>query len=322
MTRLIRSHWFLLALLAVFLVGHFAAGQIAPVVNQSWLRSLVVMLVMWAMGVTLKADAIRRSVRHPKASLLAISFNVLLVPLLCLPAMWWLPPELGGGLFVAGLVPCTLASASVWTRRAGGDDSISMVTTVVTNLACVFVVPLGVQMVLALQARVAPLTQMEKLAWFVVLPLIVAQMMRRMGLAAWADRNKSKLSVFAQIGILVMVLFGAVASGQYSGANGGVAATLIITVAFAAGCVHLITMGLAIVAAKQASLAREEQIAVGMAGSQKTLMIGLQIAIDCGVSVLPMLIYHAGQLLTDTLIADRWRKRSNVELQSTHPPEL
>jgi len=26
--------------------------------------------------------------------------------------------------------------------------------------------------------------------------------------------------------------------------------------------------------------------------------------------------------LTDTLIADRWRKRSNVELQSTHPPEL
>ena len=51
--------------------------------------------------------------------------------------------------FVAAVVPCTLASASVWTRKAGGDDSISMMTTVVTNLACLLVVPIGVSLVLA-----------------------------------------------------------------------------------------------------------------------------------------------------------------------------
>ncbi len=312
MTRLIRSQWFLLALLGVFILGHFAGDRLAPVANQSWLRSLVVMLVMWAMGVTLKADAIRRSMRHPAASLLAIGVNIVVVPLLCLPAMWWLPPALGGGLFVAGLVPCTLASASVWTRRAGGDDSVSMVTTVVTNLACVAVVPLGIQMVLAMQARVAPLEQMEKLAWFVVLPLVVAQLMRRTGLAGWADRNKLRLSFAAQVGILVMVLFGSVASGQYAKANGATAVGMVLAVAAAAGCVHLIAMGVAIAAAKQAGLSRGEQIAVGIAGSQKTLMVGLQIAIDCGVSVLPMLIYHAGQLLTDTVIVDRWRKRGGT----------
>lgn len=312
MTRLIRSQWFLIALLCVFVVGHFAAGTLAPLAQQAWPRSVLVMLVMWAMGVTLKADVIGRRVRQPTASMLAIGLNVLFVPLLCLPAMWWLPPQLAGGLFVAGLVPCTLASASVWTRRAGGDDSIAMVTTVATNLACVAVVPLGVQMVLALQTRVAPLVQMEKLAWFVVLPLVVGQLMRRFGASSWADRNKGGLSLFAQWGILVMVLLGSIASASarssVSDAADAWLPTEILAVAIAAGGVHMTTIALAIMAARHVGLTREEQIAVGFAGSQKTLMVGLQIAIDCGVSVLPMLIYHVGQLLTDTVIADRWRR--------------
>jgi sodium/bile acid cotransporter 7 len=38
-------------------------------------------------------------------------------------------------------------------------------------------------------------------------------------------------------------------------------------------------------------------------------MIGLQIAIECGVSVLPMIVYHVGQLLIDTVVADRWKQK-------------
>ena len=308
MTRWIRSNWFLLALAAVFLAGHFFAEPLASLTDRSELRSLVLMLVMWAMGVTLKADAIRSSVSRPTGSLLAIATNAFLVPLLCLPPMWFLSPDMGGGLFVAGLVPCTLASASVWTRKADGEESIAMMTTMVTNLACIAIVPLGIQMVLALQARVAPLAQMEKLAWFVVLPLVVAQLMRRFGCAAWADRNKKRISNAAQVGILVMVLFGAVAGRGYGAEGGSASLSMLAMVACAAAAVHLGAMAIAIAAARGSGLTRREQIAVGIAGSQKTLMVGLQIAIDCGVSVLPMLIYHAGQLLTDTLIAERWKK--------------
>lgn len=308
MTRWIRANWFLLALAVVYAVGHFGSKPLAFLADQSGLRSLVVMLVIWAMGMTLQADAIRRTVSRPQASLLAIGTNAFLVPLLCLPAMWFLSPELGGGLFVAGLVPCTLASASVWTRKAGGDDAIAMMVTLVTNLACIAIVPLGIQIVLALQARVAPLAQMEKLVWFVVLPLIVAQVMRRLGGARWAHRNKSRLGVGVQIGILTMVLFGAIAGRGYGDQAGAISFPTIMVVAVAAGAVHLTAMGAAILAARQAGLNRAEQIAVGISGSQKTLMVGLQIAIDCGVSVLPMLIYHVGQLITDTLIADRWNR--------------
>ncbi|MCC9599707.1 bile acid:sodium symporter [Stieleria sp. JC731] len=315
MLRTIRSQWFLIALAIVYLVGHFGAEQFVDLASKSGLRSVILLCVMWAMGITLRPDAIGRSVRHPSASLLAIGMNMIGVPLLCLPAMWSLPTEYAGGLFVAGLVPCTLASASVWTRKAGGDDSIAMVTTVVTNLACIAIVPMGVQIVLAMQTRVAPLAQMEKLLWFVVLPLVVAQLMRRMGLAAWADRNKKRLSLFAQMGILAMVFFGAIVSQSYGDRGSAGDAIVIVSVIIAAVSVHLAALTIAYLWARVIKLPREEQIAVSFAGSQKTLMVGLQIAIDCGVSVLPMMIYHIGQLICDTIVASRFRKCE------PHPPQ-
>ncbi len=225
MANWIKKNWLLLALAVVYAIGHFGADRLSGLAEATWLRSAIVFSVMWVMGVTLQPDAITGSLRKPTASLLAITSSIFLVPLLCLPGWWWLSPELGGGLFVAGLVPCTLASASVWTRRAGGDDSISMMTTVVTNLSCVLVVPIGIRFVLASDTSVSAPTisataQMQKLFWFVVLPLLIAQVMRRRGLFGrpmgdWADRHKISLSVFAQFGILAMVLFGAIASQTY-----------------------------------------------------------------------------------------------------------
>ncbi|OYP35744.1 bile acid:sodium symporter family protein [Rhodopirellula sp. MGV] len=308
MFRRIRAQWFLLALAIAYGIGHLGAESFAGLASKSGLRSAILFAVMWAMGITLRPDAIRRSVRSPTASLLAIGINMIGVPLLCWPMMFFLPTEYAGGLFVVGLVPCTLASASVWTRKAGGDDSIAMITTVVTNLACIAVVPLGVQMVLAMHTRVAPLAQMEKLLWFVVLPLVIAQGMRRMGLSDWADRNKTRLSFFAQLGILVMVFFGAIVSRSY-GDDSGSDVAMITAVGIAAISVHLTALVIGYVWAAIVKLPREEQIAVSFAASQKTLMVGLQIAIDCGVSVLPMMIYHIGQLVCDTVIASRFSKR-------------
>ena len=103
MTRWIQSNWFLIALAGFYLLGHFGAERLAWLADQSAARSMVVMLVMWAMGITLKADAIRNSMARPKASMLAILCNIFLVPILCLPAMWVLSPQIGGGLFVAGV---------------------------------------------------------------------------------------------------------------------------------------------------------------------------------------------------------------------------
>lgn len=321
-------NWFLIALGICFSTGFFAAEPLGFLLTWDYLRGAIVFTVMWATGVTLRADAVRRSVASPIPSALAIGINIIVVPGMSLIVArvlpeWLLPSRLAGGLFIATLVPCTLASAAVWTRKAGGDDSIALLTTVVTNLACVFVVPIGVWIGLGQETEVSAREQMMKLAVLVVVPLVLAQTMRQLGLAAWADRNKLRLGAASQIGILAMVGFGAIASAQavrqYAGAAGG-GWVGVPTVIVAGIAIHLTALWLGISVSRGLGTDRHRQIAVGFAGSQKTLMIGLQIAIDCGVSVVPMIAYHLAQLFLDTLVAQRWRRMTPSDLGKVRTP--
>ncbi len=311
-------HWFFGSIAICLIVGFAAADGLRPLRENAMFRDSVVFIVMMLMGLSLHPAAIRNSFRRPLPSLVAIFVNIIGVPLLAIPFGWVLAPGMYGGLAVAALVPCSLASASVWTRRAGGDDSIAIFTTVVTNLACVVVVPIGMSLLLRhVGVEISALAQMEKLTLIVVLPIFFAQLIRVAGAAVWADRNKVKLSFTAQFGILVMVLLGAAAGADSIHREHAASERVMLSfwisipvVVAAAAAIHLAALLAGIMLTRQLGGDRREQIAVGISGSQKTLMVGLQIAIDAGVSVLPMIIYHITQLVLDTIVADRWKSRS------------
>ena len=82
--------------------------------------------------------------------------------------------------------------------------------------------------------------------------------------------------------------------------------------------VHVFVFWFGIQAGHKVRATRDQQIAIAFSGSQKTLMVGLQIAIDCGVSVIPMLVYHLCQLFIDTIVAERWKRRT----MKAEPPDL
>ncbi len=280
---------------------------------------------MLLMGWTLQPRSIARSIRQPLPALLAICINIVVVPLLAWSVGWLLPAELGGGLMIASLIPCTLASASVWTRAAGGDDAVAMMTTVVTNLLCFVVAPVGIWMLLGQQVKTDIASQMQGLLVQVVVPLIVGQGLRQVGLAAWADHHKAAIANVAQLGILVMVLLGAVISAETalptgtSTKSGGLgSAAAIAATAILAWLVHIAAVAVGYYAAAVCGIARPQQLAIAISGGQKTLMVGLQLALGCGVSVLPMVLYHVGQLFIDTLLVRWWTRTHHNADKITH----
>jgi sodium/bile acid cotransporter 7 len=117
------------------------------------------------------------------------------------------------------------------------------------------------------------------------------------------------LGVLAQCGLLTMVMFGAIQSGiGLSDPTQSPLSALDLLAMLAAVClVHTVMLWVGLLLAKLARFSREDQIAVAFAGSQKTLMVGLLMAISLKVSILPMVAYHISQLFIDTLIADRFR---------------
>ena len=88
-------------------------------------------------------------------------------------------------------------------------------------------------------------------------------------------------------------------------ASAGNVAMMIVAV----GTVHVALLGLGFGLSRVLHIARAEAIAVAFSGSQKTLMIGAYLALSVGpLAILPMVAYHATQLVVDTLVAD-WLRR-------------
>lgn len=311
MWGLISRQWFLPALLISLGIGFGLTDQVRPLAEIATLRSSITAAVLFLMGLTLNAKSVARSIRQPGPAMLAIGLNTFLLPLLALPSLWLLSPEMAGGLIVTALVPSTLASAAVWTRKAGGDDATAMIVSVVTNLACFLVAPIGLWLILGRVTEISARDQIVSLAAWVVLPMIAGQAVRRLFLAAWASEHRGSLSTVAQMGILVMVCFGSVASADriHGGSPDGGGAAEIVPAGVMAITIHCVAMAISIAASRRLGHPPATQIAVGISASQKTLMVGLQIALDGEVSVLPMIIYHVGQLMIDTVIVQRWAKR-------------
>jgi sodium/bile acid cotransporter 7 len=266
------------------------------------------------MAFSLRTSDVGSALRRPVGWLLAIGVSLVVLPPLAWAAGRWLVRDLADGLVIATAVPCTLGSAAVMTRRAGGNDVIALVVTLMTNLACFVVTPGWLQ---TLTGRTGGPEQnfadlVAKLAMLVVLPIVVGQLLRQPPrIGHWATRHRIALGVVAQVGILAMVLVGAVRCGeQLRTLETGVApvAGQLVAVIGIVAVLHLAAWALGYAAARRAGLPEEDQPAVAFAGSQKTLMIGLAIALDFGgLAVLPMMAYHVEQLLIDTLLADRWR---------------
>jgi sodium/bile acid cotransporter 7 len=318
--QFVAQRWFLILLAVVLAAGIFQWRTLKPVAEARWLRDGVVASVLFLMALPLNTAVMMKSLRRPGPPLLGFAINLGLAPLAAWVVSWFLRADTAGGLLVAATTPCTLASAAVWTRRGGGNDAAAILVTILTNGTCFLLTPLWLTMLLGAQTRSIhiPIGDMaSKLAFLVVLPMVVAQILRiSRPIAHWATHQGKRLSIAAQCGVLTMVLIGAINTGQKLSEQPAAEAFALwdwlVMIAAVLG-LHLAMLWFGFFLAGAMGWRWEDQIAVGIAGSQKTLMIGLQVALDCGLLILPMVVYHVGQLLVDTIIVDRWRRLGETE---------
>ncbi len=313
----LRDRWFLVALLALLVAGIGWPSTMRPVVgwmNGDW----VVAIVTFIMALPLETSAIWGTVRRPGAAWLGAFMNAAVCPPLGWLASRALPTELAIGVIVATTVPCTLATAAVWTRRAGGNDAVAFLVTMITNLACFLVVPGWLWLLSGVRAEVDYQAIVLGLILLIVVPIVLAQLLRQWRpLGHWATRHKKSLSWLAQIGVLTMVLIGAVTSGETLETmehNSILTAKNVLLLIAAVAAVHIAVLWLGWQASRAFGFPWPDSIAVAFAGSQKTLMVGAYVALAVGpLAILPMVAYHAVQLFVDTLIADRWAQKSTPQ---------
>ena len=311
MNAALKKHGVLVSLFVLLILGYKFAEPLAGLAKMNWIKWTIVSITMFLMAWPLKTEQIKSTISRPQAALLASLLNVGLIPLLVWPFAGFAGTVIGYGMIIASVTPCTLASGAVWTRRAGGNDGVTIMVTILTNSTCFLVMPLWIYWLIGVEIEQAKLLgTVYKLFAFVVLPIGVAQLLRmHQASARWATANKSKLSVAALTGILSVVFIGAIGMGNRlaAGAGDDISFRNVLIAAVVLTGVHCFVFWLGIWIAGLLKLPRPDQIAVGFGSSQKTLVIGLSTAISLGYSMIPILMYHAMQLLVDTVFADRIR---------------
>ncbi|TWU00294.1 Sodium Bile acid symporter family protein [Botrimarina colliarenosi] len=307
MSAVVRRQWFLIALAGVLVGGAALHGVLRPWTD-AIPRDPLVAIILLAMSAPLD---LRRSLAGPKATtaaVIGVAVNTLLAGPLAWVASKGLSEPLAIGLIVVALAPCTLASAAVWTRRGGGNEAVALTVTVVTNLLTFIALPAWAWLLIGQSRSVDAVALSLQMLLYVVLPIAAGQVIRTQpAWRLWCDRRRHALSLFAQIGLLVMVLIGAVRCGallEHPATRLGPAEWGLLFLL--AGGVHCVLFAIGWRLARVAGAPRGEALAAAVAGSQKTLAVGLTVAMDFGsLAILPMIVYHALQLVIDAVLVDR-----------------
>jgi sodium/bile acid cotransporter 7 len=229
-----------------------------------------------------------------------------------LPGLAWLggmllpSSDMRVGLLVMAAVPCTLASAVLWTRMARGNDATALLIVLTLTLIGPLAAPAWLSLVGggALSAG----QMMLDLALVLVLPVAVAQCSRAIpAVARTTARHKTAAGVVAQLLILIVMLKAAVdLTHHLSQLTPG----LVLLAAVVCLAVHMLALFLGFAGGRVLGFERGDCIAVAFSGSQKTLPVALYVyqtyfAHRYPLAVLPLALFHVGQLLVDTLVADR-----------------
>ena len=176
----LKERWFLICLTLAVSGGYTFSDPLKALAELGAIRNVVLACVLFVMSLPLEFQKIVSSIRQPWPVLLATSITYGLLPLFAWCLVPLLQGELGIGLLMVAATPCSLASAAVWTRRAGGNDVAAMLISVVTNLSCFFVTPVWLKWTTGRAVLMDGLMidMMSKLGLLVVLPMILAQLIR------------------------------------------------------------------------------------------------------------------------------------------------
>lgn len=216
-------------------------------------------IIMFGLGLSLTLGDFARIAKHPKAVIIALVCQLLLLPALCFGLVLWfnLPPVLAVGMMLLAASPGG-TTANLYSHLFGGDIALNISLTAINSVISVVTLPLIVNFSLGYfypAGGQLGIDVVEALKVFAIVlgPVALGMIVRRLrpGFAAAMDKPVRIASVI----ILVVVIAGAVVS-NLTPLMENIAALAGITVLF---CLLSLTIGFLIPRALRVS--REQSIA-------------------------------------------------------------
>jgi len=281
-----------------------------------------VSLIFFFYGLRLSPAKLREGLGNWRLHLVVQLATFLVFPLLVLAGyglfardstrLLWL------GTFYLAALPSTVSSSVVMVSIAGGNLPGAIFNASISSLVGVFVTPLWMGVFLKAQAGTYDLwAVIGKLALQVVAPVVLGILLHGK-LGAFAERNRKPLRLFDQAVILLIVYTSFCESFDRKLFAGYRTADLVLLGAAMLGLFFAV-YGLVHVAGRGLGFNRADRITALFCGSKKSLVQGTVMSRVLfpdpnvvGIVLLPIMLYHALQLLAASIIAQSMARRHGV----------
>lgn len=319
MKTFLAGHWFLLALAAGLLVALLFPTAVDPLT--AYLRPrFVIGVALFLMAWTMPSRNLLGELLQPAAALWAIVLSYGLLPV----AAWlvgrlapW--PDLRIGLLLSASVPCTLASAVLWTRLAAGNDATALLVAIGTTLLSWAATTFWLLLTTGASVELDAVQLMLDLVITLILPVGLGQALRlHVLLRGLANQRARVLGGLAQMFVLSIIVKAAAEVGLKARAEAhGMTLDMLGVTALCTLGLHVGTLFFGLQSSAWLGFDRPRAIAVAISCSQKTLPLALYLFHEYyreffPLAVVPLLFFHVGQLLVDTFIARRLAQAMRV----------
>jgi len=291
-----------------------------------WLAKLSIAVILFLQGLSLATRSLTAGYRPFRLHGFVLLWNFVGFPavvcVLLYPFSSTLPTELLLGFGALAFLPTTIASATAYTGIAGGNVANSIVSTVLSNVLAVFIVP-AVSIIyfrLEFSVELSLGKILSELTCVLLAPLILGQLAQKF---VRSDAIKSpRITRCANAGIILFVVYLAFARSMNTGIFEQLSLSLMTITVFTVVFLLLVASVLVWMSASWLKLKTPQRVAAFYCASQKSLATGLPIissvllaipAIEnTALLLIPLLCFHPLQMLFAGFFATHLRNEDRA----------
>lgn len=287
--------------MAVFVILVAALALAAPN-NFTWIApqiSLLLGLVMFGMGMTLRPIDFKRILERPQDVLAGVLAQFTIMPLLAwlLAKGFGLPPDLAVGVILVGTCPGGTAS-NVITYLARGDVALSVSMTMATTILAPIVTPLLTWWLAGAWIEVSFSAMMMSIVKVVVLPVAAGFVIN----VIWGEfvRKVEKILPLISIATIIMIVGGVVSVSSNRIVETGLLVMAVVI------CHNLLGYGLGFTLAKimRMDMAKAKAISIEVGMQNSGLATSLAILHFGAGAAIPGAIFSVWHNISGSLAAN------------------
>ena len=172
------KNWFFGAMFLVLLFGlqfPIIGGTIKPFTKP------LIFSAMFVMGIRQDFSTFISSIKDFKSIVFCLFGSFVVMPLLgyAIGKLFFSSdPLMFAGVMISSAVSTTMVSAIVWTSITKGNESLAMVLSIITSIACVFVAPFVLYVFLNATIEIPVSKMIKDLFVIIIMPVIISQIIR------------------------------------------------------------------------------------------------------------------------------------------------